>query len=248
MIVMQKKKLLYFLFLIFALMPINISAQINYSISADYAYCMKWGHWKLRSDDFYYFDIPNNHSGAIQGNALLHLTQLFSGRKKWDNISLGISSELIYLPFSGLHYVDNEYLGEINGLDQWLHHYDHDRYRFIYMVTGIKAKYEIKNFGFVSFQKAYPLALFTSAQTQDLNINNKTGAFTYSPWESRSTDLTRNPNIFTELTIGLEMAKKNYFIFGYQWFERSSFKQTNDSVDNRHQAFRNVKIGWSISF
>jgi len=227
----------------------NVFGQIKISSSINYVYAMKWHDWQHRADDFYYVDVPRDHTGSVQGDALFKIGRLFSGKvEKWDELSLGMSTEFIYLPFSGLHYVDFEYLGKIDGLDQWLHHYDHDRYRFIYMVTGIKAKYEIKNFGFVSFQKAYPLALFTSAQTQDLNINNKTGAFTYSPWESRSTDLTRNPNIFTELTIGLEMAKKNYFIFGYQWFERSSFKQTNDSVDNRHQAFRNVKIGWSISF
>lgn len=228
-------------------MPISITAQIKYSISADYVYCMKWGRWKLRIDDFYYFDIPYNHSGAIQGDALIHLTQLFSGRKSWDNISIGLSSEVAYLPFSGLHYIDDTYLGQINGLDQWLHHYDHDRYQFVHMVNGIKAKYEIKNVGFVSFMKAYSILLHKSSQTQDLFINNKTGAFTYGPWEKRATDLSRNPGIFTELTIGIEMTKNQSFQFGFQWTARSSFNRVNESVDNRHFAFRNLKIGWQIS-
>ena len=221
--------------------------KIKYSISLNYVYVMKW-HRFHGLDKFFYVDVPKNHTGSIQGDALYGIGRLFSGKDgKWDKLSIGISSEFIYLPFSGLHYVDYTYLGKINGLDQWLHHYEHDRYQFIYMVNGIKAKYEIKNVGFVSFMKAYPLVLHTSAQTQDLFINNKTGAYTYTSWEKQSTEMTRNPHFMTELMLGITMTKNQNFTFGYQWTMRSSFIQINDDVDNRFQAFRNVKIGWSIA-
>ncbi len=234
--------------LMFIILPAGVSAQLKYSFSLNYIYAMKWDQWKLRGDDFYYSDVPNNHSGSVQGDVLFKTGRLFSSKAgNWDELSLGISSEFIYLPFSGLHYVDYTYLGKINGLDQWQHHYDHDRYQFIYMVNGLKVKYEIKKVGFVSFQKAYPLVLNNSSQTQDLYINNKTGAYSYGPWEKRSTELTRNPYIFTELLIGIEMTKNQYFIVGFQWTQRSSFYRTNEYVDNRHQAFRNLKIGWRFS-
>ncbi len=245
---MSKFSARIFCILFITINSINVFGQIKYSISVNYVYAMKWHDWKMRPDAFYYVDVPRNHTGSVQGDAFIKVGRLFSSKEgNWDELSIGISSEFIYLPFSGLHHVDYTYLGKINGLDQWLHHYDHDRYQFIYMVNGIKAKYEIKNAGFISFQKAYPLVLNNSSQTQDLYINNKTGAYSYGPWEKRSTELTRNPYTFTELLIGIEMTKKQYFIFGYQWTRRSSFGPNSIYVDSRNQAFRNVKIGWRFS-
>jgi hypothetical protein len=220
--------------------------KISLSLAGNYIYSLKWHRDSYAS---YYFDVPRNHTGSIQGDVLYKIGRLFSGKNStWDDLSLGFSSEFMYLPYSGLHYVDYEFLGNINGLDQWLHHYDHDRFRFIYMINGIKGKYEIKNFGFVSFMKAYPLVLHSSGQSQDLFINNKTGAYTYGPWEKASTDRTRNPHIFTELMIGLQMTERQYFTFGFQWTARSSVNlvHTEFHVDNREQAFRNVKIGWRL--
>ncbi|HZV71346.1 MAG TPA: hypothetical protein VFG10_17445 [Saprospiraceae bacterium] len=208
---------------------------------------MKWHRGSYYS---YYFDVPRNHTGSIQGDVLFDVLNAFLSKSSInDKLSLGFSSEVIYLPYSGLHYVDFEYLGNIDGLDQWLHHYDHDRYRLVYLFGGIKAKYEIKNLGYVSFQKAYPITLYKSGQTQDLYLNNKTGAYSYGPWEERAVDRVRNPHIITELLIGLEMTKNQYFTLGFQWFSRSSvdLNFTQYVIDAREQAFRNVKIGWQIS-
>lgn len=130
------------------LFPKFAEGQIKYSFSLNYIYATKWNHWILRNDDFYYFDVPRNHTGSIQGEALINILQLKSDKVgKFNNFKIGFSSEIIYLPFSGLHYIDYTYLGKINGLDQWLHHYDHDRYQFIHMVNGVKVKCEIKIIG-----------------------------------------------------------------------------------------------------
>ncbi|MEP6646810.1 MAG: hypothetical protein ABJC12_06955 [Saprospiraceae bacterium] len=224
----------------------KLNGQIKYSISGNFIYSIKW-----HRDSFfaYYFDVSKNYSGSIQADAVYPIGSLLFRKTDGDILSIGLSSEFSYLPFSGLHYVDNAYLGKINGLDQWLHHYDHDRYRFVYMISGIKVKYEIKNAGFVSLIKGYPFTLHQSSQTQDLFINNKTGAFSYGTWETGSLERARNPHLFTELMIGIEMNEHQYFILGVQWFARSSIYliHTPRHVDSREQAFRNVKIGWQLS-
>ena len=244
---MVRNKILYLICIILLLCIQNLCGQIRYSVSGNYLYSLKW-----HRDSFfaYYFDVPRNHTGSVQGDALIKVGRQFNNKKGIKGaLSLGISSEITYLPYSGLHYEDYEYLGKINGLDQWLHHYYHDRFRFIYMINGIKAKYEIKNLGFLSFIKALPVVLDQSSQRQDLFINNKTGAFTYGSWRHGSLERTRNPRIFTELLVGLEMTKHQYFTLGFQWFSRSSvnLEFIQYDVDNREEAFRNVKIGWSIS-
>src|SRR3989337_352065 len=113
---------------LFAISLTGATAQFSYSISANYVYSLKW-----HRDAFftYYSDVPNNHTGSVHGDALVKIRRLFSAKSlEWDKVSLGISSEMIYLPYSGLHYEGYEFLGNINGLDQWIHNYSHDRYRF----------------------------------------------------------------------------------------------------------------------
>lgn len=220
------------------------SGQWSFSATPNYIFSMKW-----HRDSYYayYTDVSNNHTASIQGEGVYEFTRLFSPKKnEWDQVSIGVSSELIYLPFAGLHYGGFESLGIINGMEQWVHFYDDDRFRFIYLVPGIKAKYEIHGLGFIAFMKAYPIQLSASSSSRLLNLNNNTGKYEYSSWTEGKTERVRNPHIFTELTVGINMSSKSDFVLGFQWTARSAINlvHTIHHVDNREQAFRNVKIGW----
>lgn len=241
-------KLLKIAFFMICLLYVGrIGSQINFAVSGNYIYSMKW-----HRDAFfaYYTDVPNNHSASIQGEGLLKICRLLSQKdKSWDNIQIGINSELLYLPYSGMHYDTFELFGTINGIDQYIHFYDHDRYRLLYYIPGIKIKYEHTKIGFITYTFSYPVQLLSRAQTQQIRLNNITGEFSKLDWTQRSTERVRNPKFITELALGMKMSSNVFFTMGFQWTFRSAINLVNSQhhVDNRERAFRNIKLGLQIA-
>lgn len=221
-------------------------SQIENYLTFNYVYSEKW----TRGNDFaYYFDVPENHTFSVVLNSLIRCQSFLKNtndKSLLGPLGFGTSVELIYLPISGLHYVDREFDSTVNGIDQWLVHYNQDRYSLGYGLIGLTASYEEKKLGFVRFGIQLPVLLFKSGKGRELHINNITGAYEYSEWTTIGTERVQSPEFFWDAEIGFNMSQRLSFVLGFQWAFKSSIdlNYIEYSVDNREQAYRNIKIGW----